>query len=72
MRQECDDLVRFENGNIPHRSGDRDVVHANKLGLQFWLAVFEKHGDDFLKIVVHLVERLALRVGAREMMWLPD
>jgi hypothetical protein len=67
-----DDLVRFENGDVPHRSGDRDVLHADKLGLQFWLAVFEKHGDDFLEVVIHLVERLALRVGAREARDKPD
>lgn len=60
------DLARFENGDVPHRLGDRDVLHANKLGLQVGLTVFEKHGDDFLKVVVHLVESLALRVGAGE------
>jgi hypothetical protein len=61
-----DDLARFENGDVPHCSGDRDVLHADKLGLQIWLTVFEKHGDDFLEVVVQLVERLALRVGARK------
>ena len=61
-----DDRTRFESGDVPHRSNDHDILHADKLGLQVRLAVFKKHGDNFLQVMVHLVESHALRVRARK------
>jgi hypothetical protein len=41
-------LVGFEDGNIPHGSGDSDVLNPNKLRLQHRLSVLEKHRNYFL------------------------
>ena len=58
-----DNLTRLENGDIPHRLRDRDVLDTDKLRLQVWLAVFKEQGDHFLKVMVKFVERSTLRVG---------
>ena len=61
-----DDLTRFKNRDVAHRLGNCDVLHSDKLGLQIRLAIFEKHGNDFLEVAVKLVESFTLRMGARE------
>ena len=66
-----DNLTRFENRDVPRRLRYGDVLDADKLGLKFWLAIFKKHGDDFLKIVVHLVESFALRMGSGKTRYKP-
>src|SRR3546814_19352 len=70
--QDGDDLARLENGDVPHRSGDCDVLDTHELRLQLRLAVFKKHRDDFLQISVQLLKRLALRVRASESRDKPD
>lgn len=62
--ENSDDLTRFENRNVPHRLRNSHVLDADKLGLKFWLPIFKKHCDDFLKVVIHLVESFALRMGS--------
>jgi hypothetical protein len=37
------ELVGFEDGDIPHGSADGDVLNPNKLRFQHRLAVFQKH-----------------------------
>src|SRR3546814_3623676 len=70
--QDGDDFARLENGDVPHRSGDCDVLDTHELRLQLRLAVFKKHRDDFLQISVQLLKRLALRVRASESRDKPD
>src|SRR3546814_5000174 len=43
--QDGDDFARLENGDVPHRSGDCDVLDTHELRLQLRLAVFKKHRD---------------------------
>jgi hypothetical protein len=66
------DLAWFENRDVPHRLRNRYVLDTDELGLQVWFSIFEKHGDDFLKVVVKLVESFPLRVGAGETRDKPD
>jgi hypothetical protein len=67
-----DDLARFENGDVPHRLRNSHVLDTDELGLQVGFSIFEKHGDDFLKVAVKLVERCPLSVGAGEPRDKPD
>jgi hypothetical protein len=60
------DLTRLENRDVTHRSRNCDVVDPDKLRLQVWLAIFEKHGYDFLEVVIQLIESLTLGMGAGE------
>lgn len=61
-----DDLIRLEDWDIPHQSGDCHVLNAYEFGLQGWFAIFEKHCEYLLEVSVEFVERLALGVRARE------
>ena len=58
-------LVGFEDGNIPHGSGDSDVLNSNKLRLQHRLSVFEKHRNHVVQVLVEIVSRrsLGMRTG---------
>ena len=60
------DFIGFEDRNIAHKSSDSDVLNPNKLGLQHWLAVFQKHCNDIMQIVIDLIQRFSLRVGTGE------
>jgi hypothetical protein len=60
------DLTRFENWDVSHRLRNCDVLDTDKFRLQVWLAIFEKHANDFLEVVVKLVESFSLSVGTRE------
>jgi len=61
-----DDFIGFEDGNIAHDSSDSNVLNPNKLGLQHRFAVFQKHGNDIVQIVIDLVQSFPLRVSAGE------
>ena len=67
---ECDensnDLSRLENRDVTHRLRNGDVLDTDKLRFQVWLAIFEKHGYDFLEVVVKLVESRTLGMGTGE------
>ena len=54
--ENSNDLPRLENRDVTHRLRDYDVLDTDKLRLQVWLAIFEKHSNDFLEVVVKLVE----------------
>ncbi len=62
--ENSDDLTRLENGGVPHRLRNGDVLDADELGLKVWLTIFEQHCDDFLQVTVNLVESFALRMGS--------
>lgn len=55
--ENCDDLIRFEDGNIVHESSDGDVLNPDKLGLQHRFAVFQKHCNDIVQVMVNLIQR---------------
>ena len=57
------DLARFENGDVAYCLRNREVLDADKFRFQNWLAIFNKHGDDFMKVAIKFIERIALRVG---------
>lgn len=61
-----DNFTRFENRGVSHRLSNCDVLDTDKFRLQVWLAIFEKHANDFLKVAVQLVESFALRVSTGE------
>ena len=45
-------LARLENGGAAHELADRNSLCSYKLSFQLRLAVFKKHGDNFLKIIL--------------------
>lgn len=53
-------------GTLPTDSSYRNVLHSYELGFEYRLAIFKEHSDYFLEVTVDLVQRFALRVGARE------
>jgi hypothetical protein len=61
-----DNFIGFEDRNIAHESSDSDVLHPNKLGLQHRLTVFQKHCNDIVQIMIDLIQRFSLGVGAGE------
>lgn len=70
--QNSNNLTRFENRNVSHPLRDSDVLNTDKLGLKFRLAIFEKHGNDLLKVVIKFVECFTLRMRARKSGDKPD
>ena len=65
--QDTADLARFENGRLGHElCSYGDALSADKLRLQNWFAVLQEHLNDLSEITLKLVERLGLRVRARE------
>lgn len=61
-----DDLTRFENRDISHPLRNSNVLDTYKLRLQDGLTVFDKHGNNFLKVMVEFVQGLTLRVRTRK------
>lgn len=49
-----------------HDSGDGDVLNPNKLGLQHRFAVFQKHCNDIVQVVINLIQCLSLGMRAGE------
>jgi hypothetical protein len=72
IEEDGNDFRWFENRNVAHDSCDGDVLDANKLRFQGGLAVFEKHAEDFLKVMVYFIQRFPLRMSAREARNKPD
>jgi hypothetical protein len=58
-----DDLARLEDGDRAHL-GDLDRLRADKLGFDWWLPIFEQHGDHFLEICLKFVKTVALAMCA--------
>ena len=57
---------RAENGRDTQVLSDEDRLSADEFRFQRRFAVLEEHRDDFAKIGVQLIERLALRMRAAE------
>ena len=66
FEQDRNDLVGFEGRNIAHDSSDGDVLNSDKFGLQNGVAVFQKHFNNFVKVVVDLIQSFSLGMGTRE------
>ncbi len=61
-----DDFGWFQDGSASHPSGDCHILNPDELGFEFGLAIFKKHGNDLLKVLVEFIERLTLCIGPRE------
>ena len=64
--EDCDDLGWFEYWDVTHGLSHSNVLHPDEFSIEFWLAFFKKHGDDFLKIAVKLIKRFTLRMRTRK------
>lgn len=64
--QNADDLARPENRNGGHVRSEHDGLRADVVTDPFRSPVLMEQRDDFTKIGVEFVERLALAVGTRE------
>jgi len=51
-------------GTSPN-SGDLNCLGADELGLETRLAILEEQGNNLSKMLLELVERFSLRMGAR-------
>lgn len=56
--------VGFEDWNIAHDSSDGDVLNPNKLGFQHRLAIFQKHCNDIMQVVIDFIQRFPLGMSA--------
>jgi hypothetical protein len=54
----------FKNGT--HDSSDGDVLDPDKLGLQHGFTIFQKHCNNFVQVVVDLIQRFALGMSTWE------
>ena len=45
------DLTRLEDGHIAHGLGDLHGLGAHELAFEFWIAVFEQHGDHLREVL---------------------
>ena len=58
------DFTGFEDGNIAHGSSNGDVLNSNELGLQRGFAVFEKHCNNVVQVVIDFVQCFPLGMSA--------
>jgi len=54
----------FEDGNIAHDLRDGDVLNPHELGFQHGLAIFQKHCNDIMQVVVEFIQRFPLGMCA--------
>lgn len=59
-----DYFIGLEDGNIAHGSSDGDVVNTDKLGLQPGFAIFQKHWNYVVQVVVEFIQRFPLGMRA--------
>ncbi len=59
-----DYFIGFEDGNTTHDSSDSNILNTDKLGLQYRFAVFQKHSNNLVKVVINLVQRRPLGMSA--------
>lgn len=57
------DFIGFEDGNVAHDSSDSDVLNSDKLRLQRGFAIFQKHGNYIVQVVVDFIQRRPLGMG---------
>lgn len=58
------DFTGFEDGNIAHGSSYGNVLNSNELGLQRGFAVFEKHCNNVVQVVIDFVQCFPLEMSA--------
>ena len=58
------DFIGFEDGDIAHGSSYGDVLNSNELGLQRGFAVFEKHCNNVVQVVIDFVQCFPLGMSA--------
>jgi len=66
FKEDGNDFVRLENGNIAHNSSDSDVLDSHKLGLQRRFAIFQKHCNNITQIMINFIQRCPLGMSARK------
>jgi len=64
--EDGDNLAEFEDGNIAHESSDGDVLNPDKLGLQRRFAIFQKHFNNIVQVVVDFIQRFPLGMSTGE------
>ncbi len=64
--QDGDDFMGLEDGNVAHNSSDGNVLDSDELGLEHGFAVFQKHGNNIMQIVVDFIQCFSLGMGAGE------
>lgn len=65
-------LTRLENRQFRHFSAHSDELGTDELRLHGRLPIFKEHLDDFSKVCVQFIERLALAVCSRKAGDKPD
>jgi hypothetical protein len=60
------DFIGFEDRNIAHDSSYGNVLNPDKLRLQDGLAVFQKHCNYVVQVVIDFIQRFALGMRARK------
>lgn len=58
------DFIGFEDRSIAYDSSYGHVLNSDKLGLQRRFAVFHKHGNNVVQVVVDFIQRFALGMSA--------
>ena len=53
--KQCEHSWGFSTGAFGI-SGDSHKLRAYELGVHFWLAIFQKHFDDFMPILLKRIE----------------
>ena len=60
------DFIGFQDRYIAHDSSYGNVLNPNKLGLQYRLAVLQKHFNYIVQVAVDFIQRFALGMSARK------
>lgn len=60
------DFRGLQHWKAAHGSRNSDALHPDEMRLQLRLSVFKEHRNDFLKIVLKLLQRFTLGVRARK------
>lgn len=64
--QYCNNFGRFKDRKVSHLSRDLYPLRSDELTLEFRLAILEEHFNNFLQILIQLIQRCSLRMCARE------
>jgi hypothetical protein len=58
------DFVGFEDWNVAHDSSDGDILNTHEIGLQHGFAVFQKHCNNIVQVMVEFIQGFPLRMSA--------
>ncbi len=64
--EDSNNFAGFEDGNVAHCSSDGDVLDSDKLGLEHGLAIFQKHCNNIVQVMVDFIQRFPLGMCTRE------